>query len=91
MSSLNDEMVDDPVSHSNTIIKLPVQTVQCLKLPWDIYNEHFKIVRLIKDEMIFQTFEVKCVHCPSTKTRTADTRSKSNLRNHLKVGTSVLY
>lgn len=75
-------MEDDPVSNSNTSIQTPVQ---CSKLPWDIYNEHFKTVRLIKDEIIFQTFEVKCVHCRSTKTRTADTRSKSNLRNHLKV------
>ena len=84
MSSLTDEMVDDPVleessSNTNTLCSK-------LELPWDHYNDHFKIVKLLKDEMIYQTYEVKCVHCPPTKTRTADSRSKSNLRNHLKVG-----
>lgn len=76
-STLTDEMGDDPVSavfNSNTSIQTPVQ---CSKLPWDICNEHFKTVKLIKDEIIFQTFEVKCIYCPSTKTRTTDTRSKS--------------
>lgn len=76
--SLTDEMVDDPVD--------PVLEEPSTKLPWDHYNDHYKIVKLLKDEMIYQTYEVKCVHCPPTKTRTADSRSKSNLRNHLKVG-----
>lgn len=60
------------------------------KLPWDSYNNHFKIIKLLKDETTYQTFEVKCLHCASTKTRTADSRSKSNLRNHLKVRSNSL-
>lgn len=57
------------------------------KLPWIEYNDHFKILKLLKDQLTYQTYEVKCNHCVTTKSRTADTRSKTNLRNHLKVST----
>ncbi|CAI6370890.1 unnamed protein product [Macrosiphum euphorbiae] len=53
-------------------------------LPWIEYNDHFKIIKLLKDQLTYQTYEVKCKHCVTTKSRTADTRSKTNLRNHLK-------
>lgn len=69
MSLLIDEVEDNPVTHVKTLSASG-------KLPWDDYNNHFKIIKILRDEIIYQTFEVKCVHCPSTKTRTADTRSK---------------
>jgi len=58
-------------------------------LPWIEYNDHFTIIKLLKDQLTYQTYEVKCKHCVTTKSRTADTRSKTNLRNHLKVSTLI--
>lgn len=79
MSSLNNEMEDD------SFVEASSSSTTSSRLPWDGYNDHFKVLKILKDEIIYQTFEVKCTHCPSTKTRTADTWSKTNLHNHLKV------
>jgi len=64
--------------------------VVSLKLPWDEYNKHFEVVRLIEDRMSFAKYYVKCSHCVGPKTLCADTRSTSNLRKRLAVSTYLL-
>lgn len=62
-----------------------------IKLPWDAYNKHFRIVKLIDEQMSYSKYYVKCLHCIGPKTLCADTRSTSNLRKHLAVSTYYLY
>ncbi|KAF0748975.1 Uncharacterized protein FWK35_00014527 [Aphis craccivora] len=50
------------------------------RLPWNSYNEHFKIIEIIDDHLTFLKYEVKCLHCIRSKSLTADTRSPSNLK-----------
>lgn len=57
-----------------------------IKLPWPVYNLHFKVQKILHDCDLYTTFEVTCNHCATKNTRTADSRSMSNLRKHLKVG-----
>jgi len=57
------------------------------RLPWNGYNEHFKIIKIIDDHLTFLKYEVKCLHCIRSKSLTADTRSPSNLKKHLTVST----
>lgn len=56
-------------------------------LPWNIYNIHYKVVKIINSCELYTTYEVSCKHCIGSKTRTADSRAPSNLRKHLKVST----
>jgi len=58
-----------------------------ISLPWPVYNSHFKVNKILKDNDydLHKTFEVSCNHCVTRKTLTADSRSMSNLRKHLKV------
>jgi hypothetical protein len=58
-----------------------------IKLPWDAYNKHFYIVKLIDEQMSYSKFYVKCVHYIGPKTLCADTRSTSNFRKYLAVST----
>lgn len=58
-----------------------------IKLPWDAYNKHFRIIKLIDEQMSYSKYYVKCLHCIGPKTLCADTRSTSNLRKHLAVST----
>lgn len=62
-----------------------------LTLPWNVYNEHFKIIKIIDDHLNHLKYEVKCLHCIRSKSLTADTRSPSNLKKHLTVSTIFLY
>lgn len=55
------------------------------KLPRNMCNNYFETVNLLKNEIMCQTYEVNCLHCVSKNAHTADMRSKSNFRNHLKV------
>lgn len=50
------------------------------RLPWNVYNEHFKIIKIIDDHLNHIKYEVKCLHCIRSKSLTADTRSPSNLK-----------
>lgn len=59
-------------------------------LPWPVYNAHFKIIKTLHDCDSYTTFEVSCNNCTTNKTRTADSRSMSNLRKHLKVGMIII-
>jgi len=58
-----------------------------MKLPWDTYNRHFRIIKLIDEQMSYSKYHVKCMHCVGPKILCADTRSTSNLRKHLAVST----
>ncbi|RVE41164.1 hypothetical protein evm_014185 [Chilo suppressalis] len=51
------------------------------KLPWAVYNDHVKVIKIKKKENNVTSYDVKCVHCQ--KTLTIDDRSTSNLRKHL--------
>ncbi|CAI6375146.1 unnamed protein product [Macrosiphum euphorbiae] len=67
--------LDDPRPHVN------------ISLPWPVYNSHFKVNKILNDNDydLHKTFEVSCNHCVTRKTLTADSRSMSNLRKHLKL------
>ncbi|XP_060855581.1 uncharacterized protein LOC132933288 [Metopolophium dirhodum] len=56
-----------------------------ISLPWPVYNSHFKVKKILIDCDLYTTFEVSCNHCVTSKTQTADSRSMSNLRKHLKL------
>jgi len=56
-----------------------------IKLPWDAYNKHFQIIKLIDEQISYSKCYVKCLHCIGPKILCADTRSTSNLREHLAV------
>lgn len=63
-----------------------------ISLPWPVYNSHFKVNKILNnnDYDLHKTFEVSCNHCVTRKTITADSRSMSNLRKHLKVGIIII-
>jgi len=61
------------------------------KLSWDAYNKHFRIVKLIDEQMSYSKYYVKCLHCIGPKTLCADTRSTSNHRKHLAVSNNSTY
>lgn len=62
-------------------------------VPFSMFNEHFKIIFVVKDKIYYKKMrvEVKCVSCPGTKELTIDTRSNSNIRKHLSVSISQYY
>lgn len=62
-----------------------------IKLPWDIYNKHFLVLKLIEDQLSYSKYNVKCLHCVGFKTLCADTRSTSNLRKHLAVSILIAH
>ncbi|XP_029348038.1 uncharacterized protein LOC115034755 [Acyrthosiphon pisum] len=72
-TSKSDEKMDETIE------------TQCetLQLPWNTYNKHFKVLKIIEDKFSYMKYYVKCLHCVGPKTLSADTRSTSNLRKHL--------
>lgn len=60
-----------------------VENVLKYNLSLSDYNEHFKIIKLIDDQLEYLKYEVKCYHCIRSKSLTTDARSPSNLKKHI--------
>lgn len=70
--------------------RLPWKGIKVIK-GFKVYNEHFKIIKIIDDRLTHLKYEVKCIHCIRSKSLTADTRSPSNLKKHLTVSINYLF
>lgn len=76
-----DDLTSPDIQPASTLINDQIKE----KLPWKVYNLHFKVHDIVSDCESYITYRVSCNHCYTNKFRTADSRSVSNLRKHLKV------